>query len=172
MTRCSGEHFYIPSPNRLIQNTAHAQSVDYLRVGRSKFRHVILITRIPWVRIRVHHTRRSHRGQVPECTPDCPEPKTFNTFSNKKHITIPMTREEIRDWPGLKDLAHSWWIGARFFDAGEICELRLQTVPCLASLYVGKQHRRITSNKPQNRIKRQWIEPRLHRKINKRPRFT
>ena len=53
-----------------------------------------------------------------------------------------MTREEIRDWPGLKDLALSWWIGARFFDAGEVCELKLQTITCLASLYVGKQHRR------------------------------
>ena len=104
MIRCSGEHFYIPSPNRIIQNAAHAQSVDYLRVGRSTFRHVILITRIPWVRIRVHHARRTHRGQVPERTPDCPEPKTFNTFSNKKHITIPMTREEIET-----DLALRIW---------------------------------------------------------------
>ena len=171
MTRCSGEHFYIPSPNRVIQNTAQAQSVDYLRVGRSPFRHVILITRIPWVRIRVHHARRSHRGQVPERTPDCPEPKTFNTFSHKKHIAIPMTTEEIRDWPGLKDLALSWWIGALFFDAGEVCELKLQTVTCLASLYVGKQHRRI-SNKLQNRTKRPGIEPRLHRKSNNRPKFT
>ena len=73
-----------------------------------------------------------------------------------------MTREEIRDWPGLKDLALSWWIGARFFDTGEVCELKLQTVTCLASLYVGKQHRRITSNKPQNRIKRPGIEPRFN----------
>ena len=40
-----------------------------------------------------------------------------------------MTREEIRYWPGLKDLALSWWIGARFFDAGEVCELKL---PCFA----------------------------------------
>ena len=171
MSRCSGKHFYIRSPNRIIQNTAHAQSVDYLRVGRSTFCPVILITRIPWVHIRVHHATRSHRGQVPECTSDCPEPQTFNTFSHKKHITIPMTTEEIRDWHGLKDLALSWWIGARFFDAGEICELRLHTVTCLASLYVGKQHRR-RSNKPQNRIKRPGIEPRLHRKSNNRPKFT
>ena len=112
MTRCSGKHFYMRSPNRIIQNTGHAQSVDYLRVGRSTFFPVILITRIPWVHIRVHHATRSHRGQVPERTSDCPEPKTFNTFSHKKHIAIPMTTEEIRDWPGLKDLALSWWIGA------------------------------------------------------------
>ena len=56
------------------------------------------------MRIRVHHARRTHRGQVPERTPDCPEPKTFNTFSNKKHITIPMTREEIET-----DLALRIW---------------------------------------------------------------
>ena len=170
MTCCSGEHFYIPSPNRIIQNTAHAQSVDYLRVGRSTFCHVILITRIPWVHICVHHETRSHRGEVPERTSDCPEPKPFNTFSHKKHIAIPMTTEEIRDWPGLKDLALSWWIGARFFDAEEVCELRLHTVTCLASLYVGKQHQ--TNNEPQNRIKWPWIEPRLHRKSNNRPKFT
>jgi len=30
-------------------------------------------------------------------------------------------------------------MGALFFDAGEICELRLHTVTCLASYYVGKQ---------------------------------
>ena len=131
MTGCSGEHFYIRSPNRIIQNTAHAQSVDYLRVGRSKFRHVILITRIPWVHIRVHQATRSHRGQVPERTPDCPEPKTFNTFSHKKHIAIPMTREEIRDWHGLKDLALSWcavlWRGR-----GLCVETANNHLPCFA----------------------------------------
>ena len=31
----------------IIQNTAHAQTVDYLRVGRVMFCHAILITRIP-----------------------------------------------------------------------------------------------------------------------------
>ena len=29
-------------------------------------------------------------------------------------------------------------IGAWFFDVGEICELRLHTVTCLASLYIAK----------------------------------
>ena len=38
-----------------------------------------------------------------------------------------------------------------FFDAGEICEMRLHTVTCLAARYVGKQHR--TNNEPQNSIK-------------------
>jgi len=37
--------FYISSSNWIIPNVAHAQSVDYLRVGRSMFCHAILITR-------------------------------------------------------------------------------------------------------------------------------
>ena len=71
--------------------------------------------------------------EFPERTSDCQEPK----ISHKKHIAILITRE-IRDWPCLKDLALSWWISAQFFDAGELCELRLHTVTCLASLYVGR----------------------------------
>ena len=47
----------------IIPNTAHAQTVDYLRVGRAMFCHAILITRIPWlVHVRVHHATRSHRS--------------------------------------------------------------------------------------------------------------
>ena len=47
----------------IIPNTAHAQTVDYLRVGRVMFCHAILITRIPWlVHVRVHHATRSHRS--------------------------------------------------------------------------------------------------------------
>ena len=38
-----------------------------------------------------------------------------------------------------------------FFDAVEICEMRLHTFTCLAARYVGKQHR--TNNEPQNGIK-------------------
>ena len=63
--------------------------------------------------------------EISERTSDCPEPKTFQKISHKKHMIYPWRGEEIRDWSGLKDLALSWWIGARFFDAGEICELRL-----------------------------------------------
>ena len=44
--------FYIRSSNWIIPNTAHAQSVDCLRVGRSMSCHAILITRIPWVHVR------------------------------------------------------------------------------------------------------------------------
>ena len=70
-------------------------------------------------------------------------------FSHKKHIE---REEEIRDSPCLKDLALSRRIGAQsVFVAGEICELRLHTVTCLASHYVEKQHR--TNNEPQNHVK-------------------
>ena len=109
---------------------------------------------------------------VPGGTSDCPEPKTFKIFFHQKntHRNTHWQGEVIRDSPGLKDLALSWWIGARFFDAGEICELRLHTVSCLASHYVGKQHR--TNNELQNRIKWSYIEPRLHRKSTNKPKFT
>ena len=81
-----------------------------------------------------------------------PGTKDFQkNFPQKNTSQYPWLGEEIRDWPCLKDLALSWWISARFFDAAEICELRLHTVTCLASLYVGKQHR--TNKEPQNRIK-------------------
>ena len=101
--------------------------------------------------------------EFPERTSDCPEPKTLKKISTKnRDIAIPMTRGSLRDWPCLKDLALIWWISARFFDAGEICELRLHTVTCLASLYVGKQHR--TNNEPQNLIIWPWIEHRFQRK--------
>ena len=49
-----------------------------------------------------------------------------------------MTRGRDKNWPGLfKDLALWWWIGMRFFDAWEICELRQHIFTCLASLYAG-----------------------------------
>ena len=98
--------------------------------------------------------------EVPERASYCPEPKTFENFPTKKHIAIPITRgrDKRLTWPWIDlDLALSWRIGARLFDAGEICELRLHTVTCLASLYVGKQHR--TNNEPQNSIKWRELRP-------------
>ena len=76
-----------------------------------------------------------------------------NISSQKTHRSTRDEGEEIRDVPGLKGLAlflANWLIGARLFDAGEICELKLYTATCLASHYVGKRHR--TNNEPQNRI--------------------
>ena len=47
----------------IIPNTAHAQTVDYRRVGRAMFCHAILITRIPWlVHVPVHYATRSHHS--------------------------------------------------------------------------------------------------------------
>ena len=61
----------------IISNTAHAQTVDYLRVGRAMFCHAILITRIPWlVHVRVHHATRSHRSWAHL---KLPRRKTFKT---------------------------------------------------------------------------------------------
>ena len=61
----------------IISNTAHAQTVDYLRVGRAMFCHAILITRIPWlVHVRVHHATRSHRSWAHL---RLPRRKTFKT---------------------------------------------------------------------------------------------
>ena len=95
--------------------------------------------------------------------------KLSKKFPTKNTSQYPWLGEEIRDWPYLKDLTVSWWISAQFFDAGEICELRLHTVTCLASR-VGKQHR--TNTELQNCIKWPWIEPRLNRKSNNRRKFT
>ena len=69
--------------------------------------------------------------------------------------------------PGLKDLALSWWIGARFFDAGEICELRLHTVNRLASLYVGKQHRTNNETGKPYKMAMDWAQFRASHKLPK-----
>ena len=148
--------FKIRSSNWIIPNTTHAQSIDYLRVGASIFCHAILTTRFPWVHVSVHHTKRSHRGSWAQVR--------LPKFPTKKTSQYSWLGQEISDWPCLRDLTVSWWISVRFFDAGEICELRLHTVTCLALLYVGKQHQ--TNNKPQNRVRWPWTESRLHRKSN------
>ena len=48
-------------------------------------------------------------------------PKNFPVKSTSQYA---WRGEESRDWAGLKDFALSWWIGPRFFDAGEICEYK------------------------------------------------
>ena len=70
--------------------------------------------------------------------------KTLSQFSLTSFRYNPSLRCLLR-------LALSRRICERFFDAREICELRLHSVTCLASHYVGKQHR--TNNHSQNRIK-------------------
>ena len=141
--------FYTRSCNWIIPNIAHEQSVDYLRVGRPMFCHAVLITLIPWVHIRVQHATPSHRVSWAHVM--LPRTESVQNISSQKNTSqYPWRREEIRDVPGLKGLALLWLIGARLFDAGEICELKLHTATCLASHYVGKRHR--TNNEPQNRI--------------------
>jgi len=81
--------------NRLIQldnskHRAHAQSVDYLSVGRSIFCHAILTTRFPWVHVRVHHVTCSHWGSWVHVR--LPKTINFQKISHTKHIAIPMNR--------------------------------------------------------------------------------
>ena len=78
------EHFKYANPN-----TAHAQSVDYLSVGRSIFCHAILTTRFPWVHVCVQHVTRSHWGSWAHVR--LPRTINFQNISHKKHIAIPMT---------------------------------------------------------------------------------
>ena len=79
--------------------------------------------------------------EFPERTPDCPETKAFSSFSQRL-IAIPTTRGINL---AFKDLVFSCRISALFFDTGEICELRLQGVTCLASPYVGNNTQQTTS---------------------------
>ena len=98
--------FYIRSSNWIIPNTAHAQSVDYLRVGRSMFCHAILITGIPWVHVRVHHATHSHWGSW--ALVRLLRTKNFEKhFPTKGTSQYPWRGEEIRDWPGLNKVALS-----------------------------------------------------------------
>ena len=73
----------------------------------------------------------------------------------------PWRGEEIKDSHGVKGLANQcavlWCRRDLWVD-----------LPC--SLYVRKEHQ--TNNEPQNCVKWWWIEPRLHRKSNNRPKFT
>ena len=78
--------FYIRSSNWIIPNTAHAQSVDYLRVGRSMFCHAILITGSP--ESMFEFTTQHVVIEVPERTSDCSEPKTIKKNFPQKHIEI------------------------------------------------------------------------------------
>ena len=73
--------------------------------------------------------------------------KTFKKISHIKHIAIPMTRGSYKrlTWPEgfgafMVNRCAVLWCGRDF-------ELRLHTVTCLVSLYIGKQHRQTTSRK-------------------------
>ena len=87
--------FYIRSSNWIIPNTAHAQSVDYLRVGGSMFCHAILITGSP--ESMFEFTTQHVVIEVPERTSACPEPKTIKNISLKN--TSKYDEGRLRDWP-------------------------------------------------------------------------
>ena len=106
--------------------------------------------------------------EFPELTSDCPESKTLKTFPTKNTSQYLWPGEEIGNSPGLKGFgvltvnqcAVLWW-GRDLW-----VETPHSHLPC----FEGKQHR--TNNKPQNCMKWSWIEPRLNRKSNNRPKFT
>ena len=79
----------------MIPNTAHAQSVDYLRVGGSMFCHAILITGSP--ESMFEFTTQHVVIEVPERTSDCSEPKTIKKISLKN--TSKYDEGRLRDWP-------------------------------------------------------------------------
>ena len=96
--------------------------------------------------------------------------KTFKKISRIKHIAIPMTRASYKTltWPegfgaSMVNRCAVVWCGRDF-------ELKLHTVtlPCFALC------RKTTPNKQRaaKRIKWPWMEPRLHRKSNNRPKFS
>ena len=88
--------FYIRSSNWIIPNTAQAQSVDYLRVGRSMFCHAILI--LPGSPESMFEFTTQHLViEVPERTSDCSEPKTIKKISLKN--TSKYDEGRLRDWP-------------------------------------------------------------------------
>ena len=67
-------------------------------------------------------------------------PGGLNRGFTVKHIAIPMTSGRGKRLTWTLEFAAFMvnHIGAWFFDVGEICELRLHTVTCLASLYIAK----------------------------------
>ena len=96
--------------------------------------------------------------------------KTSKKISRIKHIAIPMTRGSYKrlTWPegfgaSMVNRCAVLWCGRDF-------ELKLHTVtlPCFALC------RKTTPNKQRaaKRIKWPWMEPRLHRKSNNRPKFS
>ena len=87
--------FLLRSSNWIIPNTAHAQSVDYPRVGRSMFCHAVLTTQFPWVHVRVLHATRSNWvswSQVRLPRTKNLKKNRFKIISRKNHIAIPMTK--------------------------------------------------------------------------------
>ena len=67
-----------------------------------------------------------------------PAPMFAFTISQNRMLSKQFPEKNISPYPWRgKEIRDS----ARFFDAGETCELRLNTVTCLASHFVGKQHR-------------------------------
>ena len=110
--------------------------------------------------------------EVPDNTSDCAEPKTFKKRSHKKHFAIPMTREEIRDWPGLN--LKTWRFHGESM-RGSLMSERFVSLDCTqapALLRFMKENNSEKKKEPQNRKKWPSIEASLHRNSTNRPKFT
>ena len=94
--------FYSRSSSWIIPNTAHAQLVDYLKVGRCMYGHAILITRIPWVYVSVHRATRRSVLEVPQHMSDYRSENFPKNFPQKTHRNTCWWGKEIRDSPSLK----------------------------------------------------------------------
>ena len=89
------------SSNWIIPNTAHAQSVDYLRVRRCMYGHAILITQIPWVYVSVHRATRRSVLEVPQHMSDFQNRKLSKNFPTKNTSWYLLMRERDKrlTWP-------------------------------------------------------------------------
>ena len=85
----------------IISNTAHAQSVDYLRVRRCMYGHAILITQIPWVYVSVHRATRRSVLEVPQHMSDYQNRKLSKNFPTKNTSWYLLMRERDKrlTWP-------------------------------------------------------------------------
>ena len=91
-----------------------------------------------------------HGGiEVSERTSDCPEPNTFKKISHK-------TQRNAHDLALRIWRCHDGWIGARFFDEGEICETAHSHLLCFALC------RKTTPNKQraakQHKVAMNWAQ--------------
>ena len=114
-----------------LDNSKHrSRAISRLSEGRKI--HVLSCNidyRFPWVPVRVHHTTCSHRGSWAHVR--LLRTKNYKKNFPQKHIEIwrgEAERLPLRIWRFHGD------ISARFFDAGEICKLRLYRATWHASL--------------------------------------
>ena len=116
----------------IISNTAHAQTVDYLRVGRAMFCHAILITRIPTgPRSRSPRNTQSSFLSAPQIA------QNKKNFQNIQTIAVEILEPWATSW--CNEYQTTWfqfmpdknqWILKRLQKQVEIVEIKLNK--CIA----------------------------------------